>query len=134
MRPRPRVQFDKPRINLVLSTRSGAVARIGGMDRRADWPDEEQTTWKARRSQMLRKTILALAAGATIGAAALAPTSASAWGGYGGWHGGWHGGWRGWGHAPVVRVYGGPGYGGCMVRRWVYNPYGPALRWVNRCY
>ena len=78
---------------------------------------------------MLRKTMLALATCVTLGAAALAPSSASAhWGG--GWHGGWHGGWGG----PIVRVYAGPGYGGCMVRRWVYTPYGPALRWVNRCY
>ena len=75
---------------------------------------------------MLRKTMFALAACVTLGAAALAPTSASAhWGG-GGWYGGWHG--------PVIRVYAGPVYGGCMVRRWVYTPYGPALRWVNRCY
>ena len=80
---------------------------------------------------MLRKTILALAASVTLGAAALAPSSASAY-----WHGGWHGGWHhGWWGGPVVRVYGGPYfYGGCMVRRWVYTPYGPALRWVNRCY
>ncbi len=79
---------------------------------------------------MLRKTMLAIATCATLGAAALAPTSASAH--WGGWHGGWHGGW---GYRPFVRVYaGGPGYGGCMVRRWVYTPYGPALRWVNRCY
>jgi hypothetical protein len=77
---------------------------------------------------MLRKTILLLATGLTLGVAALAPTSASAY-----WHGGrgWH---RGWGYRPIVRVYPGPGYGGCMVRRWVYTPYGPALRWVNRCY
>jgi hypothetical protein len=77
---------------------------------------------------MLRKTILALAASATLGAAALAPNSASAsayWGGHG-WNGGWH--------RPYVRVYAGPVYGGCMVRRWVYTPYGPVLRWVNRCY
>jgi hypothetical protein len=74
---------------------------------------------------MLRKTMFALAACVTLGATALAPSTASAhWGG--GWHGGWHG--------PIVRVYAGPGYGGCMVRRWVYTPYGPALRWVNRCY
>jgi hypothetical protein len=81
---------------------------------------------------MLRKTILAIAAAAALGTAALAPTSASAWGGHGGWHGGgWHGGgWhRGWGPG-----FYGPGYGGCMVRRWVYTPYGPVLRWVNRCY
>jgi hypothetical protein len=79
---------------------------------------------------MLRKTMLALAATAAIGAAALAPTSASAhWGGWG-----WHGGWHHWGYHPFVRVYGGPVYGGCTVRHWVYTPYGPVLRWVNTCY
>jgi hypothetical protein len=77
---------------------------------------------------MLRKTILAIAATTALGAAALAPTSASAWG----WHPGWHAGW-GWG--PAFHVYVGPSYyGGCMVRRWVATPYGPAVRWVNRCY
>ena len=77
---------------------------------------------------MLRKTILALAAAATLGTAALAPSSASAWWGHPGWHGGW-------GYRPGIHVYyGGPVYGGCTVRRWVYTPYGPALRWVNRCY
>jgi hypothetical protein len=81
---------------------------------------------------MLRKTILAIAAAAALGAAALAPTSASAY--WGGWHGGWHGGGWGWGYHPFVRIYAGPGYGGCWVQRWVYTPYGPALRWVNRCY
>ena len=79
---------------------------------------------------MLRKTIIALAASATLGVAALAPSSASAWGGRGGWYGGWHGGW----HGPGLRVYAGPVYGGCMVRNWVYTPYGPMPRWVNRCY
>jgi len=82
---------------------------------------------------MMRRMIIALAACATIGVAALAPTSASAY-----WHGGWHGGWHGWRPGFVVRpavpVFAGPVYGGCMVRRWVYTPYGPALRWVNRCY
>ena len=75
---------------------------------------------------MLRKIILTLTATAAIGTAALAPTSASAW--WGGYHP-WRGGYAF--HAPVGY---GPGYGGCMVRRWVYTPYGPALRWVNRCY
>lgn len=76
---------------------------------------------------MLRKTMFALAACVTLGAAALAPSTASAhWGG-------WHGGWYGW-HGPIVRVYAGPVYGGCVVRRWVYTPYGAVLRWVNRCY
>lgn len=75
---------------------------------------------------MLRKTILALAASAALGVAALAPTSASAW-----YHGG--GRYGGWGYHPYVRVYAAPVYGGCMVRRWVYTPYGAVLRWVNVC-
>jgi hypothetical protein len=44
---------------------------------------------------MIRKTMIAAAAIATLGTAALAPTSASAWG-YKGWHG-WHGHHH-WGH------------------------------------
>jgi hypothetical protein len=80
---------------------------------------------------MLRKAILAGAAALTLGAAALAPTSASAWwGGHPGWHG-WH---HGWFYRPAVRVYGGPIYGGCFVRRVVWTPYGPAAHWVNVCY
>lgn len=79
---------------------------------------------------MLRKTMLAIAATVAIGTAALAPTSASAHWGWG-WHGGWHG-WHGW--YGYHRVYAGPGYGGCTVRRWAYTPYGPVLRWVNVCY
>ena len=72
---------------------------------------------------MLRKMILAAAAALTLGAAALAPTSASAWwGGHPGWHG-WH---HGWFYRPAVRVYAGPVYGGCLVRRLVWTPYGPA--------
>ena len=79
---------------------------------------------------MLRKTILAITAAAALGGAALAPTSASAWG----WHPGWHPGF--WGPRIVFGgpVYAGPVYGGCMVRTWVPTPYGPRLRWVNRCY
>jgi hypothetical protein len=77
---------------------------------------------------MLRKTIFALAASVALSAASLAPNTASAH--WGAWHGGWHRGWGG----PVFRVYAGPVYGGCTVRRWVYTPYGPVLRWVNRCY
>jgi hypothetical protein len=45
---------------------------------------------------MLRKLSLVAVAAASLGAAALAPTSASAWGRHG-WHGGWHGGGWGWG-------------------------------------
>ena len=51
---------------------------------------------------MIRKSILALAAIATLGAAALAPTSASAWG-----KGGW--GHHGWGHGGFG--FYGAGYG-----------------------
>ena len=43
---------------------------------------------------MIRKSILALTGIAALAAAALAPTSASAWGFKGGWHGWGHG----WGH------------------------------------
>jgi hypothetical protein len=78
---------------------------------------------------MLRKMILTLSATAALGAAALAPNSASALPGHP-----VAGHWRG--HAvfrPGFRVYAGPA-GGCVVRRWVYTPYGPVLRWVNRCY
>jgi hypothetical protein len=75
---------------------------------------------------MLRKSMFALATCVTLVAAALAPTAASAH--WGGWHGGWYGG------GPFVHVYAGPGYGGCMVRTWVPTPYGPRLRWINRCY
>ena len=84
---------------------------------------------------MLRKLSLVAVAAASLGAVALAPTSASA----GGWH---HGGWHrhhhhGWG-GPRVFI-GGPayyagGYGGCYARRLVPTPWGPRWRLVNRCY
>jgi hypothetical protein len=89
---------------------------------------------------MLRKLALTLVAAASLGAAALAPTSASAWYGGGGWHGGWHGGgWHhGWGWGGPRFFVGGPayygGYGGCYVRRLVPTPWGPRWRLVNRCY
>jgi hypothetical protein len=80
---------------------------------------------------MLRKFSLVAVAAASLGVAALVPTSASAWGG-------WHHGW-GWG-GPRVFI-GGPayygygyGYGGCYVRRLVPTPWGPRWRLINRCY
>jgi hypothetical protein len=85
---------------------------------------------------LLRKLSLAAVAAVSLGAAALAPTSASAWGGHG-WHGGWHGGWRGGYGWRAPRFYaGGPAYGydGCYVRRLVPTPWGPRWRLVNRCY
>ena len=82
---------------------------------------------------MLRKLSLVAVAAVALGAAALAPTSASAHG----WH---HGGWHhhhGWG-GPRVFI-GGPayyagGFGGCYVRRLVPTPFGLRWRLVNRCY
>jgi Spy/CpxP family protein refolding chaperone len=99
---------------------------------------------------MFRKLALVAFAAASLGAAALAPTSASAFGGHhggghgwhggghgghGGWHGGgWHGGYGGWHRGP--RFVGGPAYfgGGCFTRRLVPTPWGPRWRTVNRCY
>jgi hypothetical protein len=81
---------------------------------------------------MLRKLSLVAIAAASLGAAALAPTSASAWGGY-------HGGWHRFGGPRIViggPAYfgGGYAYGGCYVRRLVPTPWGPQWRTVNRCY
>jgi hypothetical protein len=83
---------------------------------------------------MLRKPSIAAIATILLGAAALAPTSASAWGG---WHGGWHhgGGPRFFVGGPVYYNYGYDyGYGGCYVRRLLPTPWGPRWRLVNRCY
>ena len=82
---------------------------------------------------LLRKLSLAAIAAISLGAAALAPTSASAWG----WHGGWHGGYGyGWGWRAPRFYVGGPAYGydGCYVRRLVPTPWGPRWRLINRCY
>ena len=82
---------------------------------------------------MLRKLSLVAVAAASLGAAALVPTSASAWGG---WHGGWHRDWVGprfFVGGPAYYGYYG-GYGGCYVRRLVPTPWGPRWRLINRCY
>jgi len=65
---------------------------------------------------MFRKISIALVAAAALGSAALAPTSASAWGrGFGESHGGFH---EGWGHRDFGYGY---GYGG---PDWCYfHPY-----------
>ena len=78
----------------------------------------------------LRKLSLVAVAAASLGAAALAPTAASAHG----WHHGWNHGW-GWG-GPRFYVAGPAyyGYGGCYVRRLVPTPWGPRWQLVNRCY
>jgi hypothetical protein len=80
---------------------------------------------------MFRKVSLVAVAAASLGAVALAPRSASAWG----WHDGWHHGW-GWGPRVIVAgpAYPSYAYGGCYVRRLVPAPWGPRWRLVNRCY
>ena len=75
---------------------------------------------------MFRKLVLALGAAATLGAAAMAPTSASAWG----FHG--H---HGWGHGFRFGIYA-PAYiaSSCYIsRQWVDTAYGPRLRRVEVC-
>ena len=74
---------------------------------------------------MIRKLILALGATAALAAAALSPTTASAWG-----HG--HHGWYG----PGFGFYG-PTYVASpdcyRVRRVIETPYGPRVRRVLVC-
>ncbi len=82
---------------------------------------------------MFRKLSLVVVAAVSLAAAALAPTSASAWGGHG-WRGGWHGGWGGPRFYVGGPAYYGYGYGGCYVRRLVPTPWGPRWRLINRCY
>jgi len=83
---------------------------------------------------MFRKLSLVAIAAASLGVAALAPTSASAWGGHG-WHGGWgYGGPRFYVGGPAYYGPGYGGYGGCYVRRLVPTPWGPRWRLINRCY
>ena len=78
---------------------------------------------------MLRKVTLAIAAAATLGTIAMAPTAASAKPV----------------HLPAFPHhhhhgfgfnvgYIGGGYDGCYVSRRVYTPYGVVLRTVNVCY
>jgi len=79
---------------------------------------------------MFRKLAIAFAATAARGAAALAPTSASAFPHHGhhGWHHGSHGGFG-------VGFYGPAYYGSdCyLVRRLVDTPVGPRWRRVTVC-
>ena len=85
---------------------------------------------------MLRKLSLAPVAAASLGAVALAPTSASAWAAGMAWRR--LAPWLGLGRPALrcrrprlLRRY---GYGGCYVRRLVPTPWGPRWRLVNRCY
>jgi hypothetical protein len=82
---------------------------------------------KSRRTTMLRKLTIVLAAAASLSVAALAPSTASAKP-FGGW------GWGGYHHH-----FGGFGLGvgyvddGCYVTRRVLTPYGYRFRTVNVC-
>ena len=75
---------------------------------------------------MFRKTMIALAATVTLGSAALAPTSASAWGfGHHGFHGGF---WRGGGFGIVVAPT-----PSCLQYRWLDTYRGPRRVLVDVC-
>ena len=77
---------------------------------------------------MLRKLTIALVATLSLGAAALAPSVASAkpWGGWG---------WGGYHHHHFGHFGIGVGYvdDGCYVTRPVLTPYGYRLRTVDVC-
>jgi len=81
---------------------------------------------------MFSKLTIALAAAATLGAIALAPTAASAkpFGFHGGWGGGFH---HHWGPRFGIGFVGGVVDGGCYVNRLVLTPYGYRYRTINVC-
>jgi hypothetical protein len=81
---------------------------------------------------MLRKFLIAFAAAAVFGIAAIPTGASAAWHGHGGWHGGWRG--PGWGFygAPYAYVPG-PYYDGCYRTVRVGTPYGPRWRRVWVC-
>lgn len=80
---------------------------------------------------MLRKLALGLVAAASLSAIALAPTAASAGGGWGGgWGGGFH---HHWGHGFGIGFVGGGVDDGCYVTKLVPTPFGYRMRTVNIC-
>lgn len=77
---------------------------------------------------MLRKVSLGLIAAAALGAAALAPSAASA-------HG-WHHWGHGWGHGYGLGfggIYVNTGVSNCLQQQWVETRRGMRLRTVNVC-
>jgi len=92
--------------------------------------DKTSNAHHSRRKTMLRKITLALVAAASLGAMALAPTSASAGGFI--WptfHPHHH-----WGHGFGLGIdFVGGGYDGCYQTRRVFTPYGVDFRTVNVC-
>ncbi|WP_445487944.1 hypothetical protein [Rhodopseudomonas sp. RCAM05734] len=82
---------------------------------------------------MFRKMTLGLIAAASLGAAALAPTAASAHGWHHGWHGGWHGGFGHHGFYGAPGLYVGGLTDDCWQRRVVQTRRGERVRLVNVC-
>jgi hypothetical protein len=84
---------------------------------------------------MFRKIAFGLVAAASISAAALAPTSASAkpFGFGGGFGGGWGGGWHHHYGLGIGLIGAGVGES-CYVREPVLTPFGYRMRLVNVCY
>lgn len=80
---------------------------------------------------MFRKIALALGATAVIGAAALTPTTASAWHHHHGHHGHWRGGFGlGVGIVAPAAIYASDCY---VVKKIVYTSIGPVVRRVTVC-
>jgi Spy/CpxP family protein refolding chaperone len=77
---------------------------------------------------MLRKVTLGLIAAASLGAAALAPSAASAHGFHGGWHHGWGHGGFGFGG-----IYVNTGVSDCYQQQYIQTRHGVRLRTVNVC-
>src|SRR4051812_21034915 len=92
-----------------------------------DQPAPRQEVERASLTEktMLRKTVLGIAAAASLSAVALAPSTASAggfiWPNYHHHH---H-----WGHGLGIGIgFVGGGYDGCYVTRRVFTPYGVVFR------
>lgn len=85
---------------------------------------------------MFRKLALGLVAAASLGAAAIAPTAASAWDGGPHYRGGYdnYRPYHGFGvNRDWRRSHAYFGNRGCMQQRLVPTPYGPRYRVVNVC-
>ena len=82
---------------------------------------------------MFRKMTLALIAATSLGAAALAPSAASAGGFYIGHGPHWEHGWGPGIGVGFGGVYVDAGMNGCLQQRWVETRRGMRLRTVNVC-
>ena len=82
----------------------------------SDRMQQNAASFNQRRSSCFARSV-SLSSPPPLGSAALAPTSASAWGrggGFGGFHGGYH---EGWGHRGFGYGYGGGGRTGAISIR-----------------